>query len=131
MPAASQQPSHLAQELVDVKSLLHTAEQHNSELADQLKTANSSVEHYRVVVLTLEESLKKEKEVCFYSFKKHLYTSASVQNLRKKIKNECCHLARVLSHSRHTRSHKLSSCAYITSVYKLPKISEGIFLNNF
>lgn len=67
MPAASQQPSHLEQELVDVKGLLHTAEQHNSELADQLKTANSSVEHYRVVVLTLEESLKKEKEVQFYS----------------------------------------------------------------
>uniref|UniRef100_A0A3Q3IRL9 Nucleoprotein TPR n=1 Tax=Monopterus albus TaxID=43700 RepID=A0A3Q3IRL9_MONAL len=34
----------------------------NSELAEQLKNANATVEQYRAVVLTLEDSLKKEKE---------------------------------------------------------------------
>uniref|UniRef100_A0A665W7R3 Translocated promoter region a, nuclear basket protein n=1 Tax=Echeneis naucrates TaxID=173247 RepID=A0A665W7R3_ECHNA len=34
----------------------------NSELAEQLKNANVTVEQYRSVVLTLEDSLKKEKE---------------------------------------------------------------------
>uniref|UniRef100_A0A3Q3LWT1 Translocated promoter region a, nuclear basket protein n=1 Tax=Mastacembelus armatus TaxID=205130 RepID=A0A3Q3LWT1_9TELE len=59
---APQQPSQLEQELAEVKGLLRTAEEQNSELAEQLKNANSTVEQYRAVVLTLEDSLKKEKE---------------------------------------------------------------------
>lgn len=46
-----------------MKGLLRTAEEQNSELAEQLKNANATVEQYRAVVLTLEDSLKKEKEV--------------------------------------------------------------------
>uniref|UniRef100_A0A3Q3IUV0 Nucleoprotein TPR n=1 Tax=Monopterus albus TaxID=43700 RepID=A0A3Q3IUV0_MONAL len=42
---------------------LRTAEEQNSELAEQLKNANATVEQYRAVVLTLEDSLKKEKEI--------------------------------------------------------------------
>lgn len=62
-PAASQQPSQSEQELTEVKGQLRTAEEQNSELAEQLKNANATVEQYRAVVLTLEDSLKKEKEV--------------------------------------------------------------------
>nr|XP_020480735.1 nucleoprotein TPR-like [Monopterus albus] len=61
-PAASQQSSQLEQELAEVKGHLRTAEEQNSELAEQLKNANATVEQYRAVVLTLEDSLKKEKE---------------------------------------------------------------------
>uniref|UniRef100_A0AAQ6AH46 Nucleoprotein TPR n=1 Tax=Amphiprion ocellaris TaxID=80972 RepID=A0AAQ6AH46_AMPOC len=50
-------------ELSEVKGLLRSAEEQNSELAEQLKNANTTVEQYRAVVLTLEDSLKKEKEV--------------------------------------------------------------------
>ncbi len=46
-----------------MKGLLRTAEEQNGELAEQLKNANVTVEQYRAVVLTLEDSLKKEKEV--------------------------------------------------------------------
>lgn len=66
MPAASQQSSQMEQELTEVKGLLRTAEEQNAELAEQLKNANSSVEQYRAVVLTLEDSLKKEKEVYLF-----------------------------------------------------------------
>uniref|UniRef100_A0AAQ5Z1Z6 Nucleoprotein TPR n=1 Tax=Amphiprion ocellaris TaxID=80972 RepID=A0AAQ5Z1Z6_AMPOC len=59
----SQQPSQSEQELSEVKGLLRSAEEQNSELAEQLKNANTTVEQYRAVVLTLEDSLKKEKEV--------------------------------------------------------------------
>uniref|UniRef100_A0A7N9ASS5 Nucleoprotein TPR n=1 Tax=Mastacembelus armatus TaxID=205130 RepID=A0A7N9ASS5_9TELE len=62
LKTAPQQPSQLEQELAEVKGLLRTAEEQNSELAEQLKNANSTVEQYRAVVLTLEDSLKKEKE---------------------------------------------------------------------
>ncbi|KAG7235751.1 hypothetical protein INR49_002253 [Caranx melampygus] len=61
-PAASPQPSQSQQELAEVKGLLHTAEEQNAELTEQLKNANTTVEQYRAVVLTLEDSLKKEKE---------------------------------------------------------------------
>lgn len=61
-PAASPQPSQSQQELAEVKGLLHTAEEQNAELTEQLKNANATVEQYRAVVLTLEDSLKKEKE---------------------------------------------------------------------
>ena len=46
-----------------MRGLLRTAEEQNSELAEQLKNANATVDQYRAVVLTLEDSLKKEKEV--------------------------------------------------------------------
>uniref|UniRef100_A0A3Q1GAB7 Translocated promoter region a, nuclear basket protein n=1 Tax=Acanthochromis polyacanthus TaxID=80966 RepID=A0A3Q1GAB7_9TELE len=63
VPANSQQPSQSEQELSEVKGLLRSAEEQNSELTEQLKNANTTVEQYRAVVLTLEDSLKKEKEV--------------------------------------------------------------------
>ncbi|KAL7386103.1 hypothetical protein ABVT39_004054 [Epinephelus coioides] len=56
------QLSQSEQELAEVKGLLRTAEEQKSELAEQLKNANATVEQYRAVVLTLEDSLKKEKE---------------------------------------------------------------------
>ncbi|XP_029309267.1 nucleoprotein TPR-like, partial [Cottoperca gobio] len=62
VPAASQQLSQSEQEIAEVKSLLRTAEELNGEIAEQLKNANATVEQYRAVVLTLEDSLKKEKE---------------------------------------------------------------------
>uniref|UniRef100_A0A665W921 Nucleoprotein TPR n=1 Tax=Echeneis naucrates TaxID=173247 RepID=A0A665W921_ECHNA len=60
--STSPQPAQSPQELSELKNLLHTAEEQNSELAEQLKNANVTVEQYRSVVLTLEDSLKKEKE---------------------------------------------------------------------
>lgn len=54
-----------------MKGLLCTAEEQKSELAEHLKNANANVEQYRAMVLTLEENLKKEKEVqfCFVFFR--------------------------------------------------------------
>lgn len=63
MPTAPQQSSQLEQELVEVKGQLRSAEEQNNELAEQLKVTSASVEQYRAVVLTLEDSLKREKEV--------------------------------------------------------------------
>ncbi|XP_074544263.1 nucleoprotein TPR-like isoform X2 [Halichoeres trimaculatus] len=60
--AASRQQSQSEQELVEVRGLLRAAEEQNTELSEQLKNANATVEQYRAVVLTLEDSLKKEKE---------------------------------------------------------------------
>uniref|UniRef100_A0AAQ4R059 Translocated promoter region a, nuclear basket protein n=1 Tax=Gasterosteus aculeatus aculeatus TaxID=481459 RepID=A0AAQ4R059_GASAC len=55
--------SQSEQELAEVKSSLRTAEEQKGELMEQLKNANATVEQYKAVVLTLEDSLKKEKEV--------------------------------------------------------------------
>lgn len=63
VPAPSQGSNQADKELQEVKGHLHTTEQKNAELTEQLKNANGHVEQYRVVVLTLEETLKKEKEV--------------------------------------------------------------------
>lgn len=63
VPAAPQQASQPEQELSEMKGLLQSAEEQNTELTEQLKNANATVEQYRSVVLTLEDSLKKEKEV--------------------------------------------------------------------
>lgn len=63
VPAPSQESSQADKKLEEVKGHLHTTEQKNAELTEQLKNANGNVEHYRVVVLTLEETLKREKEV--------------------------------------------------------------------
>ncbi|XP_057713780.1 nucleoprotein TPR-like isoform X1 [Corythoichthys intestinalis] len=49
-------------ELAEVKSNLNAAEEQINKLAEQLKNANATVEQYRAVVLTLEDSLKNEKE---------------------------------------------------------------------
>ncbi|XP_077471090.1 nucleoprotein TPR-like [Stigmatopora argus] len=49
-------------ELAEVKSNLNAAEEQNNKLAEQLKNANTTVDQYRAVVLTLEDSLKNEKE---------------------------------------------------------------------
>ncbi|KAK1878955.1 Nucleoprotein TPR [Dissostichus eleginoides] len=62
VPAASQQLSQSEQELAEVTGLLRTAEERNRELTEQLENANATVVQYRAVVLTLEDSLKKEKE---------------------------------------------------------------------
>lgn len=62
-PTASQQPTASEQELTELNGLLRAAEEQKNELAEQLKNADVSVEQYKVVVLTLEDSLKKEKEV--------------------------------------------------------------------
>lgn len=61
-PTASQQPTASEQELTELNGLLRAAEEQKNELAEQLKNADVSVEQYKVVVLTLEDSLKKEKE---------------------------------------------------------------------
>ncbi|KAM8838870.1 nucleoprotein TPR-like [Synchiropus picturatus] len=58
----STQASLSEKEVTDLKDKLQSAEEQNGELAEQLKNANTSVEQYRAVVLTLEDSLKKEKE---------------------------------------------------------------------
>ncbi|XP_029970537.1 nucleoprotein TPR-like isoform X3 [Salarias fasciatus] len=62
VPAAPQQSSQSEQELSEVKGLLRAAEEQNNELTEQLKNTNATVQQYRSVVLTLEDSLKKEKE---------------------------------------------------------------------
>ncbi|XP_061653390.1 nucleoprotein TPR-like isoform X3 [Phyllopteryx taeniolatus] len=49
-------------ELAEVKGNLNAAEEQNNKLSEQLKNANATVEQYRAVVLTLEDSLKNEKE---------------------------------------------------------------------
>uniref|UniRef100_A0A3Q3DI37 Nucleoprotein TPR-like n=1 Tax=Hippocampus comes TaxID=109280 RepID=A0A3Q3DI37_HIPCM len=56
----TQQPG--PSELAEVKSNLNAAEEQNSKLTEQLTNANATVEQYRAVVLTLEDSLKNEKE---------------------------------------------------------------------
>uniref|UniRef100_A0A672I314 Translocated promoter region a, nuclear basket protein n=1 Tax=Salarias fasciatus TaxID=181472 RepID=A0A672I314_SALFA len=56
------QSSQSEQELSEVKGLLRAAEEQNNELTEQLKNTNATVQQYRSVVLTLEDSLKKEKE---------------------------------------------------------------------
>ncbi|XP_077393151.1 nucleoprotein TPR-like [Festucalex cinctus] len=55
----TQQPG--ISELAEVKSNLTAAEEQNNKLEEQLKNANATVEQYRAVVLTLEDSLKNDK----------------------------------------------------------------------
>lgn len=61
-PASSPQPSQSEQELSELKGLLRTAEEQNSELTEQLRVANATVAQYRGVVLTLEENLRNEQQ---------------------------------------------------------------------
>ncbi|XP_008332910.1 nucleoprotein TPR-like isoform X1 [Cynoglossus semilaevis] len=88
-PASSQQStqdsSQSELELAEVKGLLHTAEEQNSELKEQLKIANTSVEQYRALVLALEDTVKEEKEI-HASMEIQLKESKEVQNqLEKRI----------------------------------------------
>ncbi|KAM4623655.1 nucleoprotein TPR-like [Polymixia lowei] len=59
---ASQQPGQSEHDLTEVKGRLRAAEEKSGELAEQLKNATVTVERYKAVVLTLEDSLKKEKQ---------------------------------------------------------------------
>ncbi|XP_049602686.1 nucleoprotein TPR isoform X2 [Syngnathus scovelli] len=58
-PVQTSQPG--LSELAEVKSNLSAAEEQISKLAEQLKIANATVDQYRAVVLSLEDSLKNEK----------------------------------------------------------------------
>ena len=60
---ASRQPVQPNQEIAEVKAQLRTADEQKNELMEQLKNANTKVEQYKAVVLALEDSLKKEKDV--------------------------------------------------------------------
>lgn len=92
VPTASQQSSQLEQELVEVKGLLRSAEERNGELAEQLKNANASVEQYRAVVLTLEDSLKKEKEVLLFVYLYVLFYNIQAKPMWKMEKNLVMHI---------------------------------------
>uniref|UniRef100_A0A672I1M8 Translocated promoter region a, nuclear basket protein n=1 Tax=Salarias fasciatus TaxID=181472 RepID=A0A672I1M8_SALFA len=60
--ASSSEAAAASTSLSEVKGLLRAAEEQNNELTEQLKNTNATVQQYRSVVLTLEDSLKKEKE---------------------------------------------------------------------
>ncbi|XP_073732494.1 nucleoprotein TPR [Misgurnus anguillicaudatus] len=51
------------QEVDDLRVRLQQAEEQNSDLKERLKTTTTSVEQYRSMVLSLEESLNKEKQL--------------------------------------------------------------------
>uniref|UniRef100_A0AAY4CUE7 Nucleoprotein TPR n=1 Tax=Denticeps clupeoides TaxID=299321 RepID=A0AAY4CUE7_9TELE len=50
-------------DMEDLRSLLKQAEEERDELKERLQAATTSVEQYRALVLNLEESLSKEKQV--------------------------------------------------------------------
>lgn len=47
----------------DLVSRLRQADEQVNDLRERLKTSSSNVEQYRAMVLSLEESLNKEKQV--------------------------------------------------------------------
>ncbi|KAM8929908.1 nucleoprotein TPR isoform 2-T2 [Pelodytes ibericus] len=51
------------EDIEEIKTQLRQSEEQVNDLKERLKTANSNVEQYRSVVLGLEESLNKEKQV--------------------------------------------------------------------
>lgn len=53
----------LQSELEEVRGRLQQAEKQISDLQERLQNASTNVEQYRTVVLSLEESLSKEKQV--------------------------------------------------------------------
>ncbi|KAG7457192.1 hypothetical protein MATL_G00243860 [Megalops atlanticus] len=55
--------ARVAEDMEELRSRLRQAEEQNSDLTERLKSATTSVEQYRSMVLTLEESLSKEKQV--------------------------------------------------------------------
>lgn len=50
----------------DLVSRLRQADEQVNDLRERLKTSSSNVEQYRAMVLSLEESLNKEKQVSSY-----------------------------------------------------------------
>lgn len=51
------------EDIEEIKNKLRQSEELVSDLKERLKTTTSNVEQYREVVLGLEESLNKEKQV--------------------------------------------------------------------
>lgn len=47
----------------DLRSRLRQAEEQNGDLRERLTSATKNVDQYRAMVLTLEESISKEKQV--------------------------------------------------------------------
>ncbi|XP_067846585.1 translocated promoter region b, nuclear basket protein isoform X3 [Heptranchias perlo] len=55
--------SNTEEDVDNLRSLLRQAEEQANDLTERLKTTTSNVEQYRDIVLSLEESLSKEKQV--------------------------------------------------------------------
>ncbi|KAJ3594641.1 hypothetical protein NHX12_003948, partial [Muraenolepis orangiensis] len=63
LPRGASAPSPPSQqEVSELKERLRGAEEQSGELNEQLRSATASVEQYKAVVLSLEDSLKKEKQ---------------------------------------------------------------------
>ncbi|MGH0125478.1 UNVERIFIED_CONTAM: hypothetical protein FKN15_054575 [Acipenser sinensis] len=56
-------PQGAEKDLEDLHTRLRQTEEQNNDLRERLKTSTSNVEQYRSMVLSLEESLNKEKQV--------------------------------------------------------------------
>lgn len=61
--ATQEAQAKLQAELEEVRGRLQQAEKQISDLQERLQNASTNVEQYRTVVLSLEESLSKEKQV--------------------------------------------------------------------
>ncbi|XP_056379611.1 nucleoprotein TPR isoform X2 [Hyla sarda] len=61
--SSSKDTEEKAEDIEELKNKLKQSEELVNELKERLKTATSNVEQYREVVLSLEESLNKEKQV--------------------------------------------------------------------
>ncbi|XP_041127246.1 nucleoprotein TPR-like isoform X2 [Polyodon spathula] len=61
--AGTKGPQGAEKDLEDLCTLLRQAEEQSNDLRERLKTSTSNVEQYRSMVLSLEESLNKEKQV--------------------------------------------------------------------
>lgn len=58
--------SSIGEDVDDLVSRLRQSDDQVNDLKERLKTATSNVEQYRTMVVSLEESLNKEKQViCF------------------------------------------------------------------
>lgn len=70
MLCAVSAPGVPQQEVDELRACLQQAEEQNSDLNERLKNANTNLEQYRSMVLSLEESVNKEKQVlvCFNLF---------------------------------------------------------------
>ncbi|KAM4641426.1 nucleoprotein TPR [Discoglossus pictus] len=60
---ASKDKDVTIEEIEEIKTKLRQSEEHVNDLKERLKTASSNVEQYKAVVVGLEESLGKEKQV--------------------------------------------------------------------
>ncbi|RXN01788.1 Nucleoprotein TPR [Acipenser ruthenus] len=61
--AGAKGPQGAEKDLEDLRTRLRQTEEQNNDLRERLKTSTSNVEQYRSMVLSLEESLNKEKQV--------------------------------------------------------------------